>query len=153
MSKGLIKCECRECGYTFYEITFETNGVKTNGANCPECNSRLVYPIGGIVDTNLLRKIDALGLAPIDSKIYNEHLEHMKNIGVGVRHFKYYKLYGQAFMPYSQEYLLGNSIEHLLKRDKENYRQYCPSLFGRLKRRIDKWLLRRELRKMGKKVR
>lgn len=95
-----------------------------------------------ISDMSLQRKIDALGLAPIDSKVYNEHLKHMESIGVGVRHFKYYKLYGQTFMPYSQEYLLGNSIEHLLKRDKENYKQFCSLFFGRLKRRIDRWLLR-----------
>ncbi|MGE7787496.1 hypothetical protein ACQKMX_27725 [Bacillus cereus] len=94
-----------------------------------------------ISDMSLQMKIDALGLAPIDSKVYNEHLKHMESIGVGVRHFKYYKLYGQTFIPYSQEYLLGNSIEHLLKRDKENYKQFCPLFFGRLKRRIDRWLL------------
>ncbi|WP_341352246.1 hypothetical protein [Bacillus cereus] len=92
-----------------------------------------------ISDMSLQRKIDALGLTPIDSKVYNEHLKHMESIGVGVRHFKYYKLYGQTFMPYSQEYLLGNSIECLLKRDKENYKRCCPLFFGRLKRRIDRW--------------
>lgn len=92
-----------------------------------------------ISDMSLQRKIDALGLAPIDSKVYNEHLKHMESIGVGVRHFKYYKLHGQTFMPYSQEYLLGNSIECLLKRDKENYKRLCPLFFGRLKRRIDRW--------------
>ncbi|MDA1557725.1 hydrolase [Bacillus cereus] len=88
---------------------------------------------------SLQKKIDALGLAPIDSKVYNEYLKHMESIGVGVRHFKHYKLYGQTFMPYSQEYLLGNSIECLLKRDKENYKRLCPLFFGRLKRRIDRW--------------
>lgn len=132
---------------------WESEDPARDGVRCKKCESQSMFPIGGIVDTDLIRKIYALGLAPIDSKIYNEHLKRMESIGVGVRHFKYYKLYGQSFMPYSQEYLIGNTIEHLLKRDKENYKRHCPSFFGRLKIRIDRWLLRRELRKMGKKVR
>ncbi|WP_179864958.1 hypothetical protein [Bacillus wiedmannii] len=139
---------CVKCG-----DMWESKEYAKDGVQCEKCKRQSMFPIGGIVDIELLRKIDALGLSLIDSKIYNEHLKHMESIGVGVRHFRYYKLYGHTFMPYSQEYLLGNSIEYLLKRDKENYKQFLPSFFGRLKRSIDKWLLRRESRKMGKKVR
>lgn len=99
------------------------------------------------VDPVLQKKIDKLGLSPIDEEVYNKHLKHMENIGVGVRHFKYYKLYGQYFMPYSQEYIIGNQIEHLLKRDKENYKQFCPSFFVLLIRKFSMWNFKRKSRK------
>ncbi|WP_180231304.1 hypothetical protein [Bacillus thuringiensis] len=102
------------------------------------------------IDPGLQKKIDALGLSPIDDEVYNKHLKHMENIGVGVRHFKYYKLYRQSFMPYSQEYLLGNSIEHILKREKEYYKRLYPSIFMQLKDKYISWKFKRRVKKLRK---
>ncbi|MEK4501818.1 hypothetical protein [Bacillus sp. FSL R12-0069] len=104
------------------------------------------------IDTDLQKKVDALGLNPVDDTIYNEHLKVHEGTGFGhVSRFKYYKLYGQEIVFYSNEHLIESNIKDLLDNDKLNYKRFCPSFFIRLKRKIDGWLLRRELNKMKKK--
>lgn len=102
------------------------------------------------VDIDLQNKIDALSLHPVNDTIYNKYLEPMENIGMNVTRFKYYKLYGQYFIPYSKEYLISSTIKELLKKDKENYKQFCPSFFVRLIRKVSMWNFKRKLNRWEK---
>ncbi|HDR8197747.1 hydrolase [Bacillus thuringiensis] len=76
------------------------------------------------MDSVLNGKIAALGLIPIDKKVYIKYLEPhekaYKKAGIDVNRFKYYKLYGQKPMFYSVEYLMQTPIKDLLERDKGN---------------------------------
>lgn len=64
-------------------------------------------------------KIAALGLKPIDKKVYIKYLKPLekahKKSGIDVQ---YYKLYGEKPMFYSVEYLKQTPIKDLLERDK-----------------------------------
>ncbi|MEX5523265.1 hypothetical protein ABFV50_32140, partial [Bacillus cereus] len=61
--------------------------------------------------------------------------------------FKYYKMYGQQPMFYSMTHLMDSTIEELVKNDEKNQKQFNPSFFMRLKRRVDRWLFRGVVRK------
>ncbi|OQR57876.1 hydrolase [Bacillus sp. CDB3] len=81
----------------------------------------------GHIETDLQRKVDALGLYVVDDVVYTEHLKVYEKVGVDVTHLKYYKWYGKRFVPYSKEYLISSTMKDLLKRDKEKYKQYNSS--------------------------
>ncbi|PGV86824.1 hypothetical protein COD86_30230, partial [Bacillus cereus] len=61
--------------------------------------------------------------------------------------FKYYKMYGQQPMFYSMKHLMYSTIEELVKNDKTNDKQFNPSFFMRVKRRVDRWVFREIVRK------
>lgn len=100
------------------------------------------------INQDLQKKIDALGLHHVDDIIYDKYLNAWGNIGIGDIHYEYYKMYGKQFMPYSKEYLIRTPIEQLLKRDKENYKQFCPSFFMRLKDKYFEWKFKRWVKKL-----
>ena len=102
------------------------------------------------MDNVLNGKIAALGLHPVDDTIRDKYLKKYEDVGIDVTRFKYYKLYGQHFMPYSKEHLIGTIIEELLKRDKENYKRFCPSFFVRLKDKYFEWKFKRWVKKLRK---
>ncbi|PEP89764.1 hypothetical protein [Bacillus toyonensis] len=101
------------------------------------------------IETDLQRKIDALGLYVVDDMVYTEHLKVFEKIGFDVMHFTYYKWYGKRFVPYSKEYLISVTMEDLLRRDKEKYKQYTSSFFVRLKRKLDVWTLKGKVKSVG----
>ncbi|MGG2091911.1 hypothetical protein AB1283_04160 [Bacillus sp. S13(2024)] len=88
------------------------------------------------INTDLQRKINALGLLSVGTTIHNEYLKERDVVGSDVSHFEYYKMYGKQPMFYSREYLISSTIEELLKKDKKNYQQFCPSFFVPLKRKF-----------------
>ncbi|WP_180230425.1 hypothetical protein [Bacillus anthracis] len=100
---------------------------------------------------DLQKKIGALGLLPIDESIYVRYLKVREDIGLDARRFTYYKMYKHVVMPYSNDYLIGTSLEELLKKDKENHKQFCPSFFVRLKGKCFIWKFKRTLKKLKKK--
>ncbi|CUB55719.1 hypothetical protein BN2127_JRS10_03374 [Bacillus subtilis] len=99
---------------------------------------------------DLQQKIVALDLLPIDESIYVRYLKVREDIGLDTRRFTHYKMYKHVFMPYSNDYLTGTSLEELLKKDKENYKQFCPSFFVRLKDKYFIWKFKRTLKKLKK---
>ncbi|MCQ6530937.1 hypothetical protein [Bacillus mycoides] len=104
------------------------------------------------IETDLQKKIDALGLYVVDDVVYMEHLKVYEKVGVDVTHFKYYKWYGKRFVPYSKEYLISSTMKDLLKRDKEKYKQFNSFFMVRLKRKLAVWILRGKVTSLGKLV-
>ncbi|EJR41399.1 MULTISPECIES: hypothetical protein [Bacillus cereus group] len=102
------------------------------------------------MNDDLQMKIVALGLLPVDESIYVRYLKIREDIGVDARRFTHYKMYKHVFMPYSNDYLIRTSLEELLKKDKENYEQFCPSFFVRLKDKYFIWKFKRTLKKLKK---
>ncbi|MFB5091322.1 hydrolase [Bacillus cereus] len=76
------------------------------------------------MDSVLKGKVAVLSLMPIDKKAYIKYLKPhekaYKKSGIDVNRFKYYKLYEQKPMFYSEEYLTQTPIKDLLERDKAN---------------------------------
>lgn len=99
------------------------------------------------MDNDLHTKVNALRLLPIDNKIYKEHLKATEESGCKVSQFKYYKMFDSTPMFYSLNYLNNNSIEELVKKDKKNHKQFCPSFFMRLKMKFDVWQLKKMMRR------
>ncbi|MDA2639125.1 hydrolase [Bacillus cereus] len=99
------------------------------------------------IETAVQQKIDALGLRPLDDAIYHRYFKNRTVVGIGELQFKYYKMYGQQPMFYSMTHLADSTIEELVKNDEKNRKQFNPSFFMRLKRRIDRWLVRGVVRK------
>ncbi|MEK4614084.1 hypothetical protein [Bacillus sp. FSL K6-0067] len=101
------------------------------------------------VDIDLQKKVDALGLHVVDDVVYKEHLKAYEQVGIDVTYLTYYKWYGKCFVPYSKDYLLSSTMEELLKRDNEKYKQYKYSFLARLKGRLDVWILKGKLKLLG----
>ncbi|XKK19984.1 hypothetical protein HFP67_31710 [Bacillus sp. CB102A.1] len=85
----------------------------------------------------------------MDEKIYEECLKAYEEIGVDVKEFEYYKIYGNYLIPYSKEYVMRSNMKDLIKRDKEKYIQFSPSFFNRLKRKWDIWILKGKVKVIG----
>jgi ribosomal protein S27E len=115
----VIEFSCPDCEHTFNGTEFAKGGK-----NCSECGRQLVFPTGGILDTDLQRKINALGLLIIDETAYNKYLrpyeETYKRAKIDINRIKYYKLYGKEHMLYSVKYIERTPMEELLKADKAN---------------------------------
>ena len=99
------------------------------------------------IETEVQRKIDALGLSPLDDIIYHRYFKNRTVVEMDELQFKYYKMYGQQPMFYSMTHLMDSTIEELVKNDEKNQKQFNPSFFMRLKRRVDRWLFRGVVRK------
>ncbi|MED2777677.1 hypothetical protein P4278_28055 [Bacillus thuringiensis] len=98
------------------------------------------------MNTDLQKKIDALQLCLVDETIYEECLKTYEEIGIDVKKFEYYKMYGDHLIPYSKEYIIRSSMKELMKRDKEKYIQFNPSFFKRVKRNWEVWTLKRKVK-------
>ncbi|MGR5978950.1 hypothetical protein ACT7DJ_14705 [Bacillus cereus] len=88
-----------------------------------------------ITNIDLQRKIEMLQLCSVNDSVYNEYLKDYEELGIDVKRFEYYKMYGQRFVPYSKEYVIRSNMKELLKRDKEKYMQFSPSFLGQLKKK------------------
>ncbi|PEF33356.1 hydrolase [Bacillus wiedmannii] len=99
------------------------------------------------IETNLQKKIDVLGLRPLDDATYERYFKNRTVVGIDELQFKYYKMYGQQPMFYSMIHLTDSTIEDLVKNDEKNKKQFNPSFLMRLKRRFDRWLFRGVVRK------
>lgn len=100
------------------------------------------------MNDDLQKKIITLGLLPIDESIYVRYLKVREDIVLDPRRFTHYKMYKHVFMPYSNDYLIGTSLEELLKKDKENHKQFYPSFFVRLKDKYFIWKFKQTLKKL-----
>lgn len=99
------------------------------------------------IETDLQKKIDVLGLCPLDDITYDRYFKNRTVVGMDELQFKYYKMYGQQPMFYSMTHLMDSTIEELVKNDEKNNKQFNPSFSMRLKRRINRWLFRGVVRK------
>ncbi|PEP91585.1 hydrolase [Bacillus toyonensis] len=99
------------------------------------------------IETGLQKKIDALGLRPLDDTTYDRYFKNRTIVKIDELQFKYYKMYGQQPMFYSMIHLMDSTIEELVKNDENNKKQFNPSFFMRLKRRFDRWVFRGLVRK------
>ncbi|WP_208742848.1 hypothetical protein [Bacillus cereus] len=103
-----------------------------------------------ITNIDLQRKIEMLQLCSVNDSIYNEYLKDYEELGIDVKRFEYYKMYGQRFVPYSKEYVIRSNMKELLKRDKEKYMQFNPSFFCELKRKMDIWKWKGKIKWLGR---
>ena len=99
------------------------------------------------IEKNLQQKIDMLGLLPLDDATYNKYFKNRTVLEMDELQFKYYKMYGEQPMFYSMTHLMDLTIEELVKNDEKNNKQFNPSFFMQLKRRMDRWLFRGVVRK------
>ncbi|OLR26844.1 hypothetical protein [Bacillus cereus] len=98
---------------------------------------------------DLQMKIDMLQLCPMDNCVYHEHLKAYEELGIDIKRFEYYKIYGERLVPYSKEYVMRSNMEELWKRDQEKCVQFSPSFFDRLKRKVDVWIWKRKVKSLG----
>lgn len=78
---------------------------------------------------DLEAKIKALEIAPITDEIKEKHLKPFEEGDSNIELLKYFKIYGETPMFYTQEYLENNSLEKLLAADEKNKKIFQPPLF------------------------
>ncbi|MBJ8113553.1 hydrolase [Bacillus cereus group sp. N6] len=99
------------------------------------------------IETDIQKKVDALGLRPLDDTIYDRYFKNRTVVEIDELQFKYYKMYEQQPMFYSMVHLMNSTIEELVKNDEKNKKQFNPSFFMRLKRKFNRRLFRGVVRK------
>ncbi|MED3079159.1 hypothetical protein [Bacillus wiedmannii] len=94
------------------------------------------------ISMDLQKKIDMLSLHPMSNLIYAKYLMPYEDRESNLKRYKYYKIYGQEPVFYSESYLMDSTLGVLLEQDELNHKRFCPSLFVRVKNKIDVWKLK-----------
>lgn len=84
-------------------------------------------------DMMLEEKVRLLDLKLITDDIYLKYLKDIQLRGADVNRFKYYKVYGEQPMFYSEQHLLNTPIEELKAKDKKNRKQFGVNRLFRMK--------------------
>ncbi|OAB31767.1 hypothetical protein PMSD_18455 [Paenibacillus macquariensis subsp. defensor] len=91
---------------------------------------------------NVQEKMMKLNIQPVNDKVYLQHLRQLDLLGVDVTEQKYYKMYRDTPMFYSDEYLNKHSIDTLLEADKRNRKMFNPTLIAKILRKCGTWWFR-----------
>lgn len=75
---------------------------------------------------NIDEKLITLNIVPITDEIYLEHLKDDQLMGIDVSKYKYYKMYDDTPMFYSDDYLNNTTLVELKEQDKKNRRMFYP---------------------------
>ncbi|OAB48475.1 hypothetical protein [Paenibacillus antarcticus] len=91
---------------------------------------------------NVQEKMKKLNIQPVNEKVYLQHLRQWELLGQDMSEQKYYKMYGDTPMFYSDDYLNKHSIDALLKDNKRSREMLNPTLIAKLLSKCDAWWFR-----------